>query len=70
MLACLSIPARAPVFSSLWLGTTQPEEPIRRTTWLPRCRTTENPKRSNVRIASALETTGSLDMSSHLESCQ
>ena len=68
--ACLSIPVRVPAFNSLWLGTTQPEEPIRRTMWLPRCRITENPSCSKARIASALETTGSLGMSGYLKSCQ
>src|ERR1017187_1677501 len=40
---------------------TQPALPLRRTTWLPRCRTCANPRRSRARMASSPESCLTLD---------
>ena len=67
MPAYFRTPLSVPVFSSIWFGTTQPEEPRRITMWLPRCRTTTKPKRCKARIASAPDTTGNLGMFRNLK---
>ena len=68
--ACLRMPAKVPVFSSRWFGTAQPDDPLRRTKWLPRCLTTTKPNRSSARTASLPETTGSSGIFSYTKSGQ
>ena len=68
--ACLRMPAKVPVFSSRWFGTAQPDDPLRRTKWLPCCLTTTKPNRSSARTASLPESTGSSGIFSYTKSGQ
>jgi len=60
--ACFNMPDKVPVLSSLCSGTTHPLSPRRRTTWLPRCRTSTNPSLINALQQSLPAIRGSLGM--------
>ena len=60
--ACLSMPDSVPGLISLWLGTTHPDAPRRKTMWLPFCRTVAKPILCRAERHSRLPMRGSLGM--------